>query len=115
MPKLTHTHLHRIIVDGVQLPIVVNARSQAAVREHFVEHYLRIERMTPEEAFKAGVGGATIETASRGPVAQPAHDSDHVSPPEQGTMPVDPADAATRPMPSDGSGYASAMHEAATL
>ena len=123
MPRLPHLHLHRILVDDQALPIVVNARSQAAVRDHFVERHIRIERLTPEEAFQAGVNGAVIETVGAGHDAQPdaSAASDAAAEPGllgevQDTPPEAPhADAAPRPSEGPGPGYVSALTEAASL
>lgn len=123
MPKLTHHHLHRVIVDGIQLPIVVNARSQAAVREHFIEHHLRIERMTPEEAFRAGVNGAVIEVAGKTSATAPQSDGEDAHHPIQDSMPItlsdqdapSTAEATPDAAQSTGTGNAAAMTEAAGL
>lgn len=123
MPRLPHLHLHRIVVDDTPLPLVVNGRSQAAVRDHFLERHVRIERLSPEEAFQAGMSGAVIETvgehadapdgtpASAGATSEPSlFDQTHGS----GTT-ADSAGAAPRPNQGPGPGYAAAIDEAATL
>lgn len=123
MPKLPHLHLHRIRVCGKPLPIVINARSQAAVRDHFIDKHIEIERLTPEEAFRAGVNGAVIETAGVESDTQQA-------PPDQTTAdpglfdqtadakdatPASEADAPSRPIDGPGPGYVAALSEASTL
>jgi hypothetical protein len=123
MPRLPHHHLHRLLVDGKPLPLVVNGRSVAAVRDHFIERHLRIERLTPEEAFQAGVRGAAIETVGTSdntpqPLAQAAHE-----PTEPGLF--DTLNCAARPAPDTaserassgerGAGYAAAVQAASTL
>lgn len=123
MPRLPHLHLHRIVVDDIPLPLVVNGRSQAAVRDHFLERHVRIERLSPEEAFRAGMSGAVIETvgehvdapsstpAPTGATSEPGlFDQTHGS-----GATADPAGAAPRPNQGPGSGYAAAVSEAATL
>ena len=123
MPKLPHLHLHRVLVDDKPLPLVINARSQAAVRDHFIDRHIRIERLTPEEAFQAGVGGAVIETAGAintvpqdtppqvaeepGLFDQAAHAAD--------STPGTGRDATSRPIDGPSPGYVAAVSEAATL
>lgn len=123
MPRLPHLHLHRIVVDDTPLPLVINGRSQAAVRDHFLERHVRIERLSPAEAFRAGMSGAVIETvgehvdapsntpASTGATSEPGL-FDHTHDP--GTT-ADLAGAAPRPNQGPGPGYAAAVNEAATL
>ena len=123
MPKLPHFHLHRILVDDKPLPLVVSARSQAAVRNHFIDKHIQIERLTPDEAFKAGVEGAVIETVdatSDEPVNAPAP-----SPAEPGlfyqsidttgSTHAPETDATSRPIDGASPGYIAALSEAATL
>lgn len=123
MPKLPHFHLHRIRIDGKPLPIVVNARSQAAVRDHFIERHIQIERLTPEEAFKAGVEGAIIESVSLTCDAGQPAPADTAAEPglfDQATSasetpPAVEAGAASRPIDTVGPGYVAAVSAAATL
>jgi len=123
MPRLPHLHLHRIVVDDTPLPLVVNGRSQAAVRDHFLERHVRIERLSPEEAFRAGMSGAVIETVGEH-VDAPSGTAERTdSSGEPGLFDqthgfgatADPADAAPRPNQGPGPGYAAAVNEAATL
>jgi len=120
MPRLPHLHLHRIVVDDTPLPLVVNGRSQAAVRDHFLERHVRIERLSPEEAFRAGMSGAVIETVGDAPIGTPER-TDGASEPSLFDQThgfgatADPADAAPRPNQGPGPGYAAAVNEAATL
>lgn len=123
MPKLPHLHLHRVLIDGKPLPIVVKARSQAAVRGHIIDKHIEIERLTPEEAFRAGVNGAIEETAG-------AESDTQQMPPDQSTvdpglfdqarntadaMPVSESGASSRPIDGPGPGYVAALSEASTL
>lgn len=121
MPKLPYTYLHRITIDGTPLPLVVNARSQAAVRDHFVLKHMKIERLTPEEAFAAGMRGATIEA-----VADPALDApapDTPVPSVSGLFDAPSVDAGTTPTESEDAscdpkarpGYVSAQDAASAL
>lgn len=123
MPKLPHLHLHRVLVNGTPLPIVVSARSQAAVRDHLIERHIRIERLTPEEAFRAGVEGAIIESVGTTDDANQAAPADAVADPDMFNQTADAneasptveADATCRPIDGIGPGYVSAVSEAATL
>jgi hypothetical protein len=123
MPKLPHVHLHRILVDEKPLPLVVSARSQAAVRDHFIDKHIRIERLTPEEAFQAGVGGAVIETAGAANDAKPSAPVEASAEPglfDQAAQAADSApsvetDATPRPIDGPSPGYIAALSEAATL
>lgn len=123
MPRLPHLHLHRILVDDQALPLVVNARSQAAVRDHFVERHIRIERLTPEEAFQAGVNGAVIETVGAHEDTQQetadakgeASVSRVLSNAESASSSAIQADIALLPTEGPGPGYVSALIEAASL
>ena len=123
MPKLPYLHLHRIRVCGKPLPIVINARSQAAVRDHFIDKHIEIERLTPEEAFRAGVDGAVIETAGLESDTQQAPSDQTTTEPglfDQAADTADAtvantADAASRPIDGPGPGYVAALSEASTL
>jgi hypothetical protein len=121
MPRLPHLHLHRIVVDDTPLPLVVNGRSQAAVRDHFLERHVRIERLSPEEAFWAGMSGAVIETVGEHVDAPSGKAERTDSEPglfDQTHGPgasADPAVAASRPNRGPGPGYTAAVNEAATL
>ena len=126
MPRLPHQHLHRIYIDDLPLPLVVKGRSQAAVRDHVIEHHIRIERLTPEEAFLAGGSGALIETVGERHDAQqntPTTNPDATEPglfdtpaaPAQEAQEARQADAMPRPSEGPGPGYVSALSEAATL
>jgi hypothetical protein len=120
MPRLPHLHLHRIYVDDQPLPLVVKGRSQAAVRDHVIEHHIRIERLTPEEAFQAGGSGAVIETVGERHGAQQNVRTTNVDATEPGLFDAPAqegrqADAVPRPSEGPGPGYVSALSEAATL
>lgn len=123
MPRLPHQHLHRIYIDDQPLPLVVKGRSQAAVRDHVIEHHIRIERLTPEEAFQAGGSGALIETVGERHDAQQNAPTTNPTAMEPGLFdaPASPAqearqaDAMPRPSEGPGPGYVSALSEAATL
>jgi hypothetical protein len=123
MPRLPNLHLHRIYIDDRPLPLVVKGRSQAAVRDHVIEHHIRIERLTPEEAFQAGGSGAVIETVGERHDAQqnaPTTNPDATEPglfdaPAAPAQEAQQADAVPRPSEGPGPGYVSALSEAATL
>lgn len=123
MPRLPHLHLHRILVDGQALPLVVNGRSQAAVRDHFLERHVRIERLSPEEAFQAGVRGALIETIGEHTTPSESAQSAPKASSEPGLFDdtgipaatTDHADATSRLHDGPGPGYAAALSEAASL
>jgi hypothetical protein len=123
MPKLPNLHLHRLLIDDTALPLVVKARSLTAARDHFIEHHLKVERLTPEEAFNAGVVGAAYETAGATADATDAATPDRSSEPGLFDSPSNGAppsttgesDADSRPIDGNGPGYAAALSEAATL
>jgi hypothetical protein len=123
MPRLPNLHLYRVCVDDQPLQLVVKGRSQAAVRDHVIERHIRIERLSPDEAFQAGVSGAIIETAGTGEDAPQDTPSTSVDAAEPGlfdstsplTRTANSEDASARPSEGPGPGYAAAMNEAATL
>lgn len=123
MPRLPHLHLYRVCVDDQPLQLVVKGRSQAAVRDHVIERHIRIERLSPDEAFQAGVSGAIIETAGAGddlPQDSPSPSADAAEPGlfDSASTPSQTAqseDAIARPSEGPGPGYAAALNEAATL
>lgn len=123
MPRLPHLHLYRVCVDDQPLQLVVKGRSQAAVRDHVIERHIRIERLSPDEAFQAGVSGAIIETAGVGDDTHQDSPSATVDDAEPGlfdstSTPGQTAqseDAIARPSEGPGPGYAAALNEAATL
>jgi hypothetical protein len=123
MPRLPHLHLYRVCVDDQPLQLVVKGRSQAAVRDHVIERHIRIERLSPDEAFQAGVSGAVIETAGTGEDAAQDSPSASADTAEPGlfdatcaqTRTAQSEDAVARPSEGPGPGYAAAVTEAATL
>lgn len=123
MPRLPHLHLYRVCVDDQPLQLVVKGRSQAAVRDHVIERHIRIERLSPDEAFQAGVSGAIIETAGTGEDAPQDAPSTNADAAEPGLFDATSAhtragqreDAVVRPNEGPGPGYAAAVNEAATL
>lgn len=123
MPKLPNLHLHRVFVDDEPLPLVINARSQAAVRDHIMDRHIRIERLTPGEAFQAGVGGAVFETAGEAAAAEqsaPTQASEEPGLFDQAahtthSAPDAEMDAASHPTDELSPGYVAALSEAATL
>lgn len=122
MPRLPHLHLYRVCVDDQPLQLVVKGRSQAAVRDHVIERHIRIERLSPDEAFQAGVSGAVIETAGTGEDAPQDSPSANVDAAEPGLFDATSAPqtgqseaAVVRPNEGPGPGYAAAVNEAATL
>jgi hypothetical protein len=123
MPKLPNLHLHRVFVDNEPLPLVINARSQAAVRDHIMDRHIRIERLTPGEAFQAGVGGAVFETAGEAAAAEQSVPPQTAEEPglfDQATNAPDAepdaeTDVTSRPTDGRSPGYVAALSEAATL
>lgn len=123
MPKLPNLHLHRVFVDDEPLPLVINARSQAAVRDHIMDRHIRIERLTPGEAFQAGVGGAVFETAGETAATEQSAPPQAAEEPGLFDQAANAADAATdtetgatsRPTDGPSPGYVAALSEAATL
>ncbi len=123
MPKLPNLHLHRVFVDDEPLPLVINARSQAAVRDHIMDRHIRIERLTPGEAFQAGVGGAVFETAGETAAAEQSEPPQAAEEPglfDQAadtthSVPDTGMDATSRPTEGLSPGYVAALSEAATL
>jgi hypothetical protein len=123
MPRLPHLHLYRVCVDDQPLQLVVKGRSQAAVRDHVIERHIRIERLSPDEAFQAGVSGAIIETAGTGGDAPQDSPSASVDAAEPGLFDstsilnrtAQSEEAIARPSEGPGPGYAAALNEAATL
>jgi hypothetical protein len=121
MPRLPHTYLYRLQIGDKVLPLVVNARSQTAARDHFIDKHLKIERMTTEEAFRAGVEGAIVETAGLTLTAAEAPSSSTEPelfdrPGNEGeATPAQAPDATSRPIDHCGAGYAAAVAEASTL